>query len=328
MDTTTLPVLVPVQPKVINNQLDFVWNNEEVKNYLISVTERYKNLVVTDENEQDMNKVLTEIKHLRTSISKFRTNVNRKLKEPITIFDKQIAELLGVVANVENPLVDQLDVYEQKRITKLKLNIITEIENKAHVAGLKGEIFKQFVHDNKWLNKTAKWSETTISIDKEINRLVCIQKEDEERKKLIAERYEMAKEYVTMANEKYHLQTPMQLNILQQEFAELTVTQIKERIYAKAESLHNIEQQAIERSEQKRKQQEERLLAETQQQVELQERQQSSNPVEPIIDKTAGPNFKDVVVTFHDVNMANGDYETLIDSLDKIMKWKFETELK
>lgn len=338
MDTKKIISPAVIEPKLMKADLVFDWNHEQVKNYLVAVTEKYHGLVVTDENEEDMSKALREVVSLRTAITKFQTKAKHKLKEPVNTLELQVKDLLKVVSEVENPLRNQLDVYEEHRQAVLSEQIADEITNKAKAAGLRQTYLEQFVGDNRWYNKTSKYSETTIGIDREISRLMELQRTDDDRKKLLEERLEMSKEWVALANEKYRLNTPMKLSdvISESSLSERTITELKQLIYRKAQTLHEIEQQAIERAEQKRIAQEQEL------QRRLEAEQETINQKEPVIqnndsqiekertviEELPSSNFKDVIVTFHDVNMITGEYEELINSLDHIMKWKFDTELK
>lgn len=62
--------LIPVVPKITNKPVELGWNMEDVKNYLKSVTEKYTNMVVTDENVEDSQRALREVVSLRTSLKR------------------------------------------------------------------------------------------------------------------------------------------------------------------------------------------------------------------------------------------------------------------
>jgi|GEM_PF-6042676 len=285
MAVNALPTLVPVEPKLMKADLVFDWNHEQVKNYLVAVTEKYHGLVVTDENEADMSKALREVVSLRTAITKFQTKAKHKLKEPVNTLELQVKELLQVVSEVEAPLREQLDRYEEHRQAVLSEQIADEITNKAAAAGLRQTYLEQFVSDTRWYNKSSKYSETTIGIDREISRLMELQKADDDRKKILEERLEMANEWVSMANEKYRLNTPMKLSdvIPESSLSERTITELKQLIYGKAQTLHEIEQQAIERAEQ------EKLAQEQELQRALEAEQETVNQKEPVIQRDNSP---------------------------------------
>ena len=126
-EITTLPAIQPVMPKIEKQEFNFQWNHEEVKEYLISATEKYAGLVVTDENLKDMEKAKREITSIRTAIQKFQIRGKSELRKPVNVFDEQCKELLKVVNAVEAPLKEQLDKYETVRRDKLIAQILSLI---------------------------------------------------------------------------------------------------------------------------------------------------------------------------------------------------------
>lgn len=74
-----------IEPQILSADLNVTTNFEEVKQNLKAITEKYKGLVVTDQNQKDMEKTLREVVSLRTSIQKFEVNGKRQLRRPIEI---------------------------------------------------------------------------------------------------------------------------------------------------------------------------------------------------------------------------------------------------
>ena len=81
--------LIPVVPKITNKPVELGWNMEDVKNYLKSVTEKYTNMVVTDENVEDSQRALREVVSLRTSLKRFEREGKQLLSMPTHIFKNQ-----------------------------------------------------------------------------------------------------------------------------------------------------------------------------------------------------------------------------------------------
>lgn len=167
----TLPEIVPVNPVITRNEVAFEWNHEEVKKYLQEVTEKYVGLIVTDENLADMEKAKREIVRFRTAIAKFKGEGKRRLKVPADRFARQCDELIRVVEDVEMPISSQLAKYEDARKARLKESIIREYQAKASALGLDMANW-QVDEDPKWYNKTQKWGDTCIAIDRLIKRQV------------------------------------------------------------------------------------------------------------------------------------------------------------
>ena len=88
----TLPEIIPERPVITKDELNFDWNQEEVKAYLKAVTEKYVGLVVTAENLPDMEKARREVVRFRTAITKFKADGKRRLKVPADQFAAQCDE--------------------------------------------------------------------------------------------------------------------------------------------------------------------------------------------------------------------------------------------
>ena len=307
MTVQKLPELIPVQPEMFEVAIKADWNKTSVQEYLLAVTERYKGLVVTDENVDDMAKTLREIVKLRTSLKSFKTKGMKQLKEPANNFSYEVDKLMDIVADVELPLKTQLDGYEKKRQEELEAKFSKEIELKAQAAGLRDEFVRDFNVDPRWYNKTYKWSQICKDIDAEISRLSESQRLADERVALIKERRDMAQEHINLANEKYGLSTPITLSIFTEvDLAERTLPELKKIVYECAQLQHDIEQAAIE---------------------ELKRRKETPEPAPEIVHEPkievvneasaeTTPKTVDVEIVFHDV--PSGMVDILYDRLDEI----------
>lgn len=301
-ETKMLPALVPVEPKLIAFDAALKWNDADIEEYLKTVTERYRNLVVTDENVEDMGKVKREVVSLRTHLQKFERATKTKLKKPVDDFTMQCRGLYNIIAAVEEPLNDQLHIYEDRRIADIKAQIQREIAAKAQALGVRDVYLEQVVWNPKWTNKTAKWSETVVEIDHELVRLKAVQQADDDREQLRQDRQEMARMYVEQANTTYGLSSPLQAeqfltdSLLSQGLADMKAT-----IFKTAKDIKAIEDAAIQ--------------------------QQVTPPVpplpplppmpkgEPLAENTE--DYKDMIITIHHVHM--GDYDRVCAALDHLL---------
>ena len=219
---------------------------DDVKNYLKAITEKYQNLVVTDENVEESKKTLREIVSLRTGLKRFEKKGKDLLNAPVRQFKSQCEELAIIIEDVEKPLRQQLDLYEQERLEQLQEKIDKEIESKAMSAGLTADELAMFNSDQRWYNKTAKWSEICIGIDREIARLSDIKKANEEAAKIRAERLDIIRQYVVLANMQYQLQTPVAETIAEHFGDDESLGDIKDAIFNIAKERWEIERKAAE----------------------------------------------------------------------------------
>lgn len=155
--TTKTNEIKAVAPEITNQPVGLSWNMDDVKNYLKAITEKYQNLVVTDENVEESKKTLREIVSLRTGLKRFEKKGKDLLNTPVRQFKSQCEELAIIIEDVEKPLRQQLDLYEQERLEQLQEKIDKEIESKAMSAGLTADELAMFNSDQRWYNKTAKW---------------------------------------------------------------------------------------------------------------------------------------------------------------------------
>lgn len=239
--------ILPVTPEITNEPTALVWNMDDVKRYLQDVTEKYANLVVTDENVADSQKALREVVSLRTGLKKFEREGKRLLNQPTYLFKSQCDELAIIIEDVEKPLRQQLDRYETQRLEMLQEKIDREIEGKARAAGLDDEDLSQFASDKRWYNKTAKWSDICIGIDREISRLTDIKKAEEEAAKMMAERLDIIRQYITLANLQYPLSTPIAEKGVVDKYLEdlnFSLGDIKDVIFNQTKERWEIEQKA------------------------------------------------------------------------------------
>ena len=299
-ETTTMPVLAPVEPQLLAFDAALQWNYADIESYLKAVTERYRNLVVTDENAEDMGKVKREVVSLRTHLQKFERATKTKLKKPVDDFIMQCRDLYQIIAAVEEPLNAQLQIYEDRRIADIKAQIQREIAAKAQALGVRDAYIEQVVWNPKWTNKTAKWSETVVEIDHELVRLKAVQQADDDREQLRRDRQEMARMYVEQANAAYDLHSPLQVEeILTDDLLSRGLADMKAAIFKAAENIKAIEDAAVRKA------------------VPTVPPLPPLPPLpkaEPSAEHT--DDYKDMIITIHHVHM--GDYDRVCAALDQL----------
>jgi len=328
-DTQTaekLPQIIPVEPQITTKPTGIEWNYESVQSYLNQITEKYQNLVVTDENFDDMTKTKSEIVHLRTSLQKFEVQGKRILKQPTTDFTNECAKLYKIISGVENPLEEQLQVFEDKRVAQVSADINGEFTKKAEAAGIREEFTKEFQIVDKWLNKTAKWGDTVVAIDQEVARILTVQKESDDAIARHAERREFAGLYIEKANMQYNLKSPLDPAVeITDELLDMTVTEIKAKIFETAEERHNIELAAMKHADVPPAMEPPEIPVINPAVMDI------TMPSMPPINEYSAPptnapmDYKDMVITMHRVNMA--DYDRICMALDTLA-YRYDVELK
>lgn len=232
-----------VEPQILSADLSITTNFEDVKNNLQTITEKYKGLVVTDQNQKDMKKTLREVVSLRTSIQKFEVNGKRKLRKPVDQFAEACKELLKIVNEAERPLREQLDAYEARRQEGVTKVILHKYEEMALDAGIREE-FRSCDILSKWMNKTAKLKDTYEDIARLVSEQVTAQKQHDDLKELRNSRRELALLQIEKANRDYALATPITEDFLTDELLDTSAEIIKNTINEEALRRHEMDENA------------------------------------------------------------------------------------
>ena len=232
-----------IEPQILSADLNVTTNFEDVKKNLQIITEKYKGLVVTDQNQKDMEKTLREVVSLRTSIQKFEVNGKRQLRRPMDQFADACKELLKIVNEAERPLREQLDAYEARRQEGVTKVILHKYEEMALDAGIREE-FRSCDILSKWMNKTAKLKDTYEDITRLVSEQAAAQKQHDDLKELKQSRMEAAILTLEKYNGMQDLATPITEDFLTDELLDRPLEEIKQAIAAEALRRHNIEEQA------------------------------------------------------------------------------------
>lgn len=232
-----------VEPQILSADINVTTNFEEVKQNLKAITEKYKGLVVTDQNQKDMEKTLREVVSLRTSIQKFEVNGKRKLRKPVDQFAEACKELLKIVNEAERPLREQLDAYEARRQEGLIKVILRKYEEMALDAGIREE-FRSCDILSKWMNKTAKLKDTYEDIARLVSEQTAMQKQHDDLKELRNSRRELALLQIEKANRDYALATPITEDFLTDELLDTSAEIIKNTINEEALRRHEMDENA------------------------------------------------------------------------------------
>lgn len=232
-----------VEPQILSADINVTTNFEEVKQNLKAITEKYIGLVVTDQNQKDMEKTLREVVSLRTSIQKFEVNGKRKLRKPVDQFADACKELLKIVNEAERPLREQLDAYEARRQESVTKVILHKYEEMALDAGIREE-FRSCDILSKWMNKTAKLKDTYEDIARLVSEQTAMQKQHDDLKELRNSRRELALLQIEKANRDYALATPITEDFLTDELLDTSAEIIKNTINEEALRRHEMDENA------------------------------------------------------------------------------------
>lgn len=239
----TVTELQVIEPQILSADFNVTTNFEEVKQNLKAITEKYIGLVVTDQNQKDMEKTLREVVSLRTSIQKFEVNGKRQLRRPMDQFADACKELLKIVNEAERPLREQLGAYEARRQEGVTKVILHKYEEMALDAGIREE-FRSCDILSKWMNKTAKLKDIYEDISRLVSEQATAQKQHDDLKELRNSRRELALLQIEKANRDYALATPITEDFLTNELLDTSAEIIKNTINEEALRRHEMDENA------------------------------------------------------------------------------------
>lgn len=235
-----------IEPIITEKDVKVVWNNEEIKAALAASLDKYKNLLVTDENVKDMERARREVGSFRVKIETFKRRGRAELRKPMENFSAQCDELLALVKQVEEPLAAQLVHYEQARQNAMVERIRRAFASICAEMGVRPE-FQALTGNPRWLNRTQRFIDTLEDLKKEAALCLQAQKDADAKKELKA----MRREVLSMFAEKESagLSTPVTLDEFTPDLLEMPVEAAKKIICDKIEERGKIEKQAREKAD-------------------------------------------------------------------------------
>lgn len=250
METVDVIVQPAIEPQVIDSNLTLTWNNAELAKYLEEKLEKYNGLVVTEDNLKEMKSVLKEIVSIRTKLTRFGADKKRELKIPYNTFTAELEQVLAVVSRVENPIANQIGEFEQQEMLKRKETVLKMVEDKAQALGIREEYKNRVMPNPKWWeNKTAKMSDVALSVEEMLKGVLEQQQNDDDLKRMQAEKVEMIKMKIDLFNQNYALDTPIQYEEIQHRVGNVPFGELDSVIAAEFEKRLEIELKAKEPQE-------------------------------------------------------------------------------
>lgn len=251
METVDVIVQPAIEPQVIDSNLTLTWNNAELAKYLEEKLEKYNGLIVTEDNLKEMKSVLKEIVSIRTKLTRFGADKKRELKIPYNTFTAELEQVLAVVSRVENPIANQIGEFEQQEMLKRKETVLKMVEDKAQSLGIREEYKNRVMPNTKWWeNKTAKMSDVALSVEEMLKGVFEQQQNDDDLKRMQAEKVEMIKMKIDLFNQNYALDTPIQYEDIQHCVNNIPFSELDSVIATEFEKRLEIELKAKEPQEQ------------------------------------------------------------------------------
>lgn len=153
-------------------------NYEDVKASLIETVDKYKGIVVTEEGLKDCKATQKELAGLRNKIDEYRKAVKKEISEPITVFENQCKELIGLVLEAEKPIKEGIEVFDNLRREEKRTKVLGFISESVQVHQLNEKYSSRLTVLDKYLMLTG--SLKSIKEDVEQRALMLLQEQDKE----------------------------------------------------------------------------------------------------------------------------------------------------
>ena len=186
-------------PAVIN------FNFDDVKRALQEYSEKYKDLVVTEENEKEMVNVKNELGRLEKEIDKYRLDNKKVMEKPIKEFETKCKNLIEILKNVSDPIREQLKLFEENRKKQKEEEVKTLIENVISKYGLEDKYAAQLTINSKYLNKGQKENDTLKDLEQRAELLKNSQDQEKQLQKIKEERIDFIQKTIENKNKDLNL---------------------------------------------------------------------------------------------------------------------------
>lgn len=186
-------------PAVIN------FNFDDVKKALQEYSEKYKNLIVTEENEKEMIDVKNELGKLEKEIDKYRLDNKKAMEKPIKEFEAKCKDLIEILKNVSVPIREQLNLFEENRKKQKEEEVKLLIEDVVNKYGLEVKYASQLTINSKYLNKGQKEKDTIKDLEQRAELLKNSQDQEKQLKKIKEERIDFIQKTIEKKNKELDL---------------------------------------------------------------------------------------------------------------------------
>ncbi len=170
-------------------------NFNEMKTALKDILTEYKGIVVTEQSLSTCKAKQKDLAGLRVKIDNYRKDKKKDLSKPITEFENQCKELIGLIEQAEQPIKEGIKVFDdQKR--DLKRNQAIELAKEvASEYGLNEKYADRLEILDKYCNLTAKSNEVKEDL---ISKAMTLKVEQDREEELI----DIIKDVIDSENER------------------------------------------------------------------------------------------------------------------------------
>lgn len=155
-------------------------NFEEMKQALNEKLGEYKGIVVTDESLSLCKTDQKDLSKIKRTIDTYRKDKKKELSVPITEFETQCKQLIGLVEKVEKPIKEGIQVFDDKKREEKKQKALDIIYEAIQEHGLNKKYAPKLNVLPKYMNLTTTLKSIKEDVDQRCSMLVAEQEKEEE----------------------------------------------------------------------------------------------------------------------------------------------------
>jgi len=163
-------------------------NFNEVKTSIQEAMSKYTGLVVTEEELPGCKTTQKQLAGYRSKLDTYRKDVKKEMTKPITDFENQCKELIGLVKDAEEPIKAGIEVFNEKVRENKRTDALSTILKVVIEQGLNEKYADQLTVLDKYTMLSAKDKDTKTDIEQRAFLLLQDQEREIEQIKIEKER--------------------------------------------------------------------------------------------------------------------------------------------
>ncbi|MDP4147108.1 MAG: DUF1351 domain-containing protein [Bacillota bacterium] len=181
----------------LNKQLPIIsMNYEDLKASVSETMEKFKHIVVTEDNLRDSKDTLRTLSKMRNEIDRHRKDVKQELLAPITSFEMKCKVLMDLIKEAEDPIKSGIKVFDDKKKEEKRQVALKLISEVVESLGLEEKYAKRLNCLDNYMNLTAKPSAVKKDIEQRAFLLLQEQTKEQELLEIIKDAIENANETI------------------------------------------------------------------------------------------------------------------------------------
>lgn len=138
----------------VMNPSELVFNYHEIESYIIQRTERYRNLLVEEDDLANAKTDRANLRKLATALNDQKISVKKAFMKPYDEFESKIKRLIALCDEPAKNIDEQIKAFEAAAKAKKKAELATHFNE--HASYISEYVSFEDVFDPKWLNATVK----------------------------------------------------------------------------------------------------------------------------------------------------------------------------